>query len=659
MNVRRFLTLALVSVWVVAGSIASAAPATQRKDTAAKPQGLPTNQLIVKFKGESDSSDSLLAQRPEDLAALASTAGLDLAYFRPMSGGAHVLRLPDYVPVGDVELAAKKLMGLPNVEYAHPDYIMTLDDRALNSKAPPITAEKAHMLSPNDTLYSQQWHYRYTAGSAEGLNLEPAWNITTGSNAVVVAVLDTGIVSHADLNSRVVAGYDMITDPFIGNDGNGRDANGSDPGDWNTAGQCGVGSDASDSSWHGTHVAGTIGAATNNTSGVAGINWAARIQSVRVLGRCGGTTSDIADGIRWAAGLAVAGTTANATPAKVLNLSLGGGGSCSATTQSAINAAVTAGSVVVVAAGNSNANAANFTPANCTNVITVAATNRTGSRSYYSNYGSVVEISAPGGETNVSNSNGILSTLNSGTTVPASNSYAFYQGTSMAAPHIAGLVSLIAAMRPSYTSAQVLALLQSTARAFPGGSTCNTANCGSGIANANAALSALNVTFSKKMYVPLVTRAAAVTPPAGIINGSFDSTGGWTESSSQGVPIIGNTPGGVTAHSGTKVAWLGGIDSDTSSIQQQVTVPATNATVSFWYYVNGSEGLCGFDSGTVRINGTNVWTIQLCTSSNTATWQKATVNLSAYAGQSVALQFRSVTDFSDPHNLFIDDVSIP
>ncbi len=657
MNVRRVITLALVSLWLVAGSIASAAPATQRKAPAAEPQGLPTNQLILKFKGEADSSSSLLGQRPEELAKLGDIAGIELTYLRPMSGGAHVLRLPDYLPVAAVELAAKQLMGLPNVEYAHPDHIMTLDDQALNADAQPITPATALLLAPNDTMYSQQWHYRYTAGSSEGLNLEPAWSISTGTSTVVVAVLDTGIVSHADLNARVVAGYDMITDPFIGNDGNGRDANASDPGDWRTAGQCGAGSAARDSTWHGTHVAGTIGAATNNSVGVAGINWAAKIQSVRVLGRCGGTTSDIADGIRWAAGLAVAGIPANATPAKVLNLSLGGSGSCSAAYQSAIDATVAAGAVVVVAAGNSNDNASNYTPASCNNVITVAATNRTGGRSYYSNYGSVVEISAPGGETNVTDSNGILSTLNSGTTVPASDSYAFYQGTSMAAPHIAGLASLIAAMRPSYTHAQMLALLQSTARAFPGGSTCNTSDCGSGIANAHAVLSALNVVLTNKVYVPLVSYGGVTTPPASLVNGNFEGTDGWTESSD--FIIIGSPPAGLTPHSGAKLAWFGGVNNDISYIQQQVTVPASTPTLTFWYYVNGPETLCGFDDGSVRINGTVVWTIQLCTANNSLAWQSATVNLSAYAGQSVTLQFRSQTDVSDPHNLFIDDVSMP
>ena len=433
-----------------------------------------TNQIIIKYRDSVDLSGTNAPSGTTKLNALSIAAGETLAYDRAMSGEAHVLRLPSKVPVASVEAIARKLAALPDVEYAEPDYVMR------------------PTLVPNDPSYASQWHYF----EAMGINAPAAWDITTGSAAISVAVIDTGITDHPDLAGRWVGGYDFITDVPTANDGNGRDSDAHDPGDWVAANFCGIGEPAETSSWHGTHVAGTIGAASNNSAGVAGINWVSPIVPIRVLGRCGGFTSDIADGMRWAAGLAVAGVPANANPAKVMNLSLGGGGACGATFQNAINAVNAAGAIIVVAAGNSNANAVNHSPANCNGVVTVAATDRGGNRTFYSNFGAVVEISAPGGETNTNSpspapQNGILSTLNAGTTVPGAASYAYYQGTSMAAPHIAGVLSLMVSISPTLNFTQSLQILQSTANSFPPGSSCNPSSCGSGIANAAAALNAI------------------------------------------------------------------------------------------------------------------------------------------------------------------------
>jgi serine protease len=237
------------------------------------------------------------------------------------------------------------------------------------------------------------------------------------------------------------------------------------------------------SSWHGTHVAGTVAAVTNNGTGVAGVAFNAKVQPARVLGKCGGYTSDIADAIIWTSGGSVSGVPANATPSRVLNLSLGGSGSCDTTTQNAINNARSRNTVVVVAAGNSNANAANFSPASCSGIVTVAAVGRTGARASYSNYGSVVALAAPGGD----GGNSILSTLNSGTTSPGSDNYAGYQGTSMAAPHVAGVAALMIAKKPSATVDEVISKLKSTTRPFP--ATCN--QCGTGLLDARAAVAAM------------------------------------------------------------------------------------------------------------------------------------------------------------------------
>lgn len=240
-----------------------------------------------------------------------------------------------------------------------------------------------------------------------------------------------------------------------------------------------------------------MAAVGNNSIGVAGVAYNAKVLPVRVLGKCGGTSSDIADAIVWASGGSVRGVPANPNPAKVINLSLGGSGSCSQTYRRAISSANNRGTTVVVAAGNSNADAAGFSPANCAGVVTVAALDRDGNRAFYSNFGATVEVAAPGGEvrletdppgTRSTPQNGILSTLNDGATTPGNPIYQTYMGTSMAAPHVAGLVALMLSRNPTLTPAQVLAALQANARPVPG--TC-TGGCGAGLVDAAATVAAV------------------------------------------------------------------------------------------------------------------------------------------------------------------------
>ncbi len=424
----------------------------------------PTHQrFIVKYKDGSTevATPTALASSLKAAAAAVPAAqgrALGLQKLRQLAIGPTVVKADRPLDRAEAELLMRRLAADPSVEYVEVDQLMQAT------------------LVPNDTRFSEQWGFGTSNAS---INVRPAWDKATGTG-VVVAVIDTGITNHPDLNANILPGYDFISDAAMARDGGGRDNNPNDEGDWYAANECGSGIPASNSSWHGTHVAGTVAAVTNNSTGVAGTAFNAKVVPVRVLGKCGGYTSDIADAIVWASGGTVSGVPANANPAEVINMSLGGGGSCSTTYQTAINGAVSRGTTVVVAAGNSNTNVSSSVPANCANVIAVAATTSAGARASFSNYGTGIDISAPG--------QGILSTLNSGTTVPGSASYASYNGTSMAAPHVAGVVALVQSVAPTALSpASIESLLKSTARPLPGA--CS-GGCGAGIVDADAAVTA-------------------------------------------------------------------------------------------------------------------------------------------------------------------------
>ena len=411
------------------------------------------DRFIVKYRdGSAERSNPAALERALQAAATATLQGkaLGLQKLRRTATGAEVVQTARKLGRADAEALMRRLAADPAVEYVEVD-------------------QKMHpALSPNDTYYtSHQWHYFESTG---GIRADQAWDQANGAG-VVVAVLDTGITNHSDLNANILPGYDFISDATVGGDGNGRDSDATDPGDYYGG---------NNSSWHGTHVTGTIAAVTNNAKGVAGVAFGAKVVPVRVLGRGGGYLSDIADGIVWAAGGSVSGTPANANPAEVINMSLGGSGSCSSTYQNAINTAVNRGTTVVVAAGNSNANVSGYNPGNCANVVSVASTTRQGARSSFSNYGSLIDVSAPGSD--------IASTVNTGTTTPSTEGYSLMSGTSMAAPHVAGVVALMqAAAGGSLSPADVEQILKSTARALPG--SCS-GGCGAGIVDANAAVAA-------------------------------------------------------------------------------------------------------------------------------------------------------------------------
>ncbi len=356
---------------------------------------------------------------------------------------------------------AASLRGRAGVRLAEPDYLL----QAFQTE-----------VRPDDTHYNLQWHY-------EQIQLPAAWAITQGSNAVRIAVLDTGSTPASDLLPRTVQGIDMISDPQIAGDGDGIDNDPTDVGD---------STGAQPSSFHGSHVAGTIGAATNNASGVAGVTWQGQVMHVRVLGIGGGSTFDILNGVLWAAGLPNAAPGVASPPADIQNLSLGGPGFSQAF-QNAINQATQAGSLIIAAAGNENSSTPSY-PAAYDNVISVAAVDFERSRAPYSNFHATVDIAAPGGDVSADLNgdgfaDGVLSTKPDDTVTPTNfESFSFYQGTSMAAPHIAGVAALVLSVDPTLTPAQIGQILMQTATDL--GTPGRDDQFGNGLVNALAAVQA-------------------------------------------------------------------------------------------------------------------------------------------------------------------------
>jgi serine protease len=439
-------------------------------------------EVIVKFKSDSGLS-------PQSLKTLRQ-GNLTLNLVRPLGlGGTRLYHTTGLSEAATLQLA-QSLSARADVLYAQPNYIL-------------------HTLkTPNDEYYAPyQWDLPL-------MNLPAAWDQTTGSSSTVVAVIDTGILweagdpsmTHPDLAGKVLPGYDFISDPQEANDGDGRDPDPYDAGDEEVPGQ---------SSYHGSHVAGTIGAATNNNIGVAGVDWGAMILPVRALGVGGGTTSDILDGALWAAGISVNGVPDNSHPAAVENLSLGGPGTCSPAEQDTFDQITARGVVVVVAAGNDGQDANGSNPANCSGVITVGAVGPQGSRAYYSNYGSKVDVMAPGGDQSSDPHDGVLSTIRDDST--GQFTYAWYQGTSMATPHVAGLVALMKGLEPSLTPAQVLSILKTTAHPL-NADQCNRptgADCGAGLIDAAAALQAVSNPPSQGDFSLTLSPNALTIAPGG------------------------------------------------------------------------------------------------------------------------------------------------
>jgi serine protease len=435
---------------------------------------------------------------------------------------------------------------------------------------------------PNDPLYANQWYEQNTQPA--GIDAVTAWDTTTGRSDIVIADLDTGVrFDHPDLGPaggpRLLAGYDFIANPAVANDGNGRDADASDPGDWVTSADTQTtqfsGCKVQDSSWHGTRTAGILGAITNNSTGIAGITWGSMILPVRVLGKCGGADSDILDGMRWAAGLHVDGVPDNTHPAQIINMSLGAVGTCTSAEQIVINEVLALGVLVVVSAGNEGGPV--DAPANCVGVAGVAGLRNVGTKVGYSSLGPQVSLAAPAG--NCVNTAGacvypIDTTSNAGTTTPTINGYTDQLnpslGTSFSAPIVSGIAALMASVNSNLTAPQLIARLKEGATRFPVSSdttipnchvpasasdlqsaecNCTTQTCGAGMASAPGAL--------KAALRPIAALAVPTTVSAG-----------------QNVPLSALGSAAACGHTIASYAWSI-VGSSTTAIQGANTASAT------------------------------------------------------------------------------------
>ena len=538
--------------------------ASRPAETGAAPdKALSPRGIIVKATGTGVSMLGLASASETALDAVGK-AGVGVTIGSSVAPSTRVFLFDQPVSEAQAAAAARVLERRPDVAWAVPDRHVSL---AIEPRVTPVI--------PNDPDFGDQWDV-WDGNKANGgysVKAPLIWGSTTGSSDVTVAILDTGFTSHPDLNANVVSGYDFIDDIDTANDGNARDPDPADPGDWITSAESSYGyfqgCEVSDSSWHGTHVAGTIAAVQNNGIGISGIAPGVRIQSVRVLGKCGGYTSDIVAGIRWAVGGTVSGIPANPTPAKVVSLSLGGAGSCSAAEQEAVDFVRAQGAVMVVAAGNDSEPVTNSSPANCNGVVSVAATGRNGGMAYYSNYGEAVgqiTIAAPGGDFN--NDAGIYSTFNTGTKAPASPTYGAYQGTSMATPHVAAGAALLYS-RGISGSANIEQALRDAVQPFPGGvaSPCTITLCGAGILD-----------LSK---LPGGTPATAPGTPTAVTATGGDGriTVSWSAPTSDGGATITGytataTPGGATCTTTALSCVITGLTNGTT---YTVTVTATNS----------------------------------------------------------------------------------
>lgn len=495
--------------WLTLLAVASTTIAVAQQRDASRDDPGPDSRIIIKLRSEAGAPRVQAQAARKTLDSVASRTNIDAARTTALGSRLHVMEIGSGATGESIEATLARLNADSAVEYAE------LDQRRY-----------AHAI-PDDFLYAQQWYLQAPTAAPSAIDAEHAWDITTGSEDVVVAFLDTGVLfDHPDLRSvgvggRLLPGYDFVSPVAAANDGDGRDADATDPGDWVSAADrqntAFAGCQQDGSSWHGTRVAGIIGARSNNADGIAGVAWQPWLLPVRVLGKCGGRDSDILAAMLWAAGIHVDGVPDNPFPAQILNLSLGGQGSCPRAYQDVIEEIASRGGLVVVSAGNDGGPVES--PANCPGVAGIAGLRHTGTKVGYSSLGPQIALSAPAG--NCVNTSGaclysIVTATNEGTTTPTIHGYTdqlnYNVGTSFSAPIVAGIAALMASANRNLDPDRLIERLQEGAtKPFPAASdssvpqchvpvarsdiqnaecSCTTETCGAGMANAAGALAA-------------------------------------------------------------------------------------------------------------------------------------------------------------------------
>jgi len=585
---RLFICALVVSAAAVAGVIGSVEDNPVHHRPAAQSQAS-VQRVIAKLRANTSASlQAKAVTTVQDRAqSLTARLGLRLVDSQVVTDRLLFIQVEPAVSGESVAQTVARLRADPDVEYAEPDqrrYVHAVPDDNLYART--------------DAAHPGQWYMQNpaTISVPAAVNAQGAWDVSTGDSSLVIADIDTGVrYDHPDLQGRLLPGYCFISDSFVNNGGTClggtvSNAEASDPGDWVTSSdlsksECSGVSAAENSSWHGTRTAGILGAVTNNSTGIAGTTWQAQILPIRALGKCGGQDSDILRAMLWAAGIAVSGAPTNPTPARIINMSLGGSGACPASYQDAINQITAKGVLVVVSAGNENG--AVDTPANCSGVAGVAGLRHTGTKVGYSSFGAQVAISAPAGNcvnTTLSTATPcvypITSTTNPGTTTPSTsytstNAYTDQVsnpnlGTSFSAPLVSGISALMSSVNPNLNSCQLMSRLKEGAAAFPTTSAdattqppvcpqtdpssqeciCTTQTCGAGMANASGAIRAALRPIASMVVPTSITAGQSLTLDASssaAATGHAVSSYQWASVGNQTVAVQNSTAAVATA----------------------------------------------------------------------------------------------------------------